>query len=55
MIVRKEGRKWMGHVACMTRIRNTYRILAENLKERDHLGDISIDRRIILKWNLNRV
>jgi hypothetical protein len=26
--------------------------LSESLKGRDHLGDLSVDRRIILKWNL---
>jgi len=27
---------------------------SENLKERDRLGDIGVDVRIILKWALNR-
>jgi hypothetical protein len=30
--------KWMGHVA------------HRNLKERDYLGDLSVDMRIILTW-----
>ena len=29
-----------GHVICMGKMRNTYKILMENLKERDHLGDL---------------
>lgn len=29
-----------------------YRIVARNLKERDHLGDLEADGRMILKWTL---
>jgi len=25
--------------------------LSEKLKERDHLGDLDVDKRIILKWS----
>jgi hypothetical protein len=35
--------------AYMEVITNTYRILVDNLKEKDHLRDPSINRRIILK------
>jgi hypothetical protein len=34
--------RWAGHVA--------YRLLAGNLRERDHLENYDIDGRIILKW-----
>jgi len=32
-------------------MRNT-KLLLENLKERDHLGDLDVDSKIILKWML---
>jgi len=30
--------------------RGVYRVLVGNLKERGHLGDPGVDRRIILRW-----
>jgi hypothetical protein len=30
--------------------REVYRVLVENLRERDHLGDPVVDGRIILRW-----
>jgi hypothetical protein len=35
-------------------IRNAYKILATDLKERYHFGDIGIYRRIILKWSVEK-
>jgi hypothetical protein len=32
--------------------RHAYKILQENLKEKDHLEDVNINGRIILKWTL---
>jgi hypothetical protein len=29
-----------------------YTLCSENEKERDHLGDLGVDRRMILKWFL---
>jgi hypothetical protein len=34
--------------------RNAYPILMRDLKGRDHLGDLSVDGRIILKWILGK-
>ena len=31
-----------------------HRVLLGNLRERDHLGDPGVDRRIILKWIFRR-
>jgi hypothetical protein len=42
--------KWAGHVAWMGEARGGYRILVGKLRERDHLGEPGIDRRIILRW-----
>jgi hypothetical protein len=34
--------------------RSIFNILLYNLKERDHLGDLSMDGRIILFWSLKK-
>jgi hypothetical protein len=39
---------WLGHEACMG-VRNSYKILVENLKVIDNLGNLVIDGRIILE------
>ena len=44
------GIRWAGHVARMRERRVVYKVLVENLKERDHLEDPGVDRRIILSW-----
>jgi hypothetical protein len=38
----------------MGKIRNVYRILAGNTREREHLEVLSIDGRIILKFFFNK-
>jgi hypothetical protein len=45
---------WADDVAHMGKIRNVHRILATNMKEREHFEDLSIDGRIILKYFLNK-
>jgi hypothetical protein len=42
--------RWAGHVARMREMRNAYKILVENLKERDHTKDLGVDGRIVLEW-----
>jgi hypothetical protein len=41
--------KQVVYAACIRDIRNEYKILVENLKRRDHLGDLGINGMIILK------
>jgi hypothetical protein len=41
--------RWAGHVARMGEMRNVYNILSENIRGREHLKDLDVDR-IILEW-----
>jgi hypothetical protein len=38
----------------MEDITNAYKILLKNQKGKDHLGDNSIDKRIMLKWDFQK-
>ena len=42
--------RWAGHVARRGDRRGAYRVSEGVLMERDHLEDIGLDWRIILKW-----
>ena len=42
--------RWAGHVARMGEMGGLYRVWGGNLRDRDHLGDLSVDGRIILRW-----
>jgi len=44
--------KWVGHVGSMGRGEVHTGFWRGNLKERDHLEDLSVDWNIILKWVL---
>jgi hypothetical protein len=44
--------RWAGHVAHVGGVRNSYIILVGNLKGRNHLEGLDVDRKIILKWIL---
>jgi len=46
-IIRKM--RWMVHVARIVKMRNLYNIFVGKRKGKDHLGDPSVDGRIILK------
>jgi len=41
--------RWAGHVARMEERRGAYRVLVGKLRERDHLGDRGIGRRVVLQ------
>jgi hypothetical protein len=51
-VIRSSRMRWVGHVAYMGDMRNTYKILVRKLKGKDHLGGRGISGRIILKWIL---
>jgi hypothetical protein len=46
--------RWAGLVARMGTMRHECNILVGNLKGRDHLEDLNVCRKIILKWNLGK-
>jgi hypothetical protein len=41
-VIKSKMMSWAGHIARMEKMRNVHKML-ENLKERDHLGDLGID------------
>ena len=42
--------RWAGHVACMGKGRGVYRVLVGKPEGRNHLGDLGVDGRILLRW-----
>jgi hypothetical protein len=46
----KSKMRWAMYVARMVECRGVYRILLENLRERDHLVDPDVDGSKILRW-----
>ena len=49
-IIKSRRIRWAGHVACMGERRGVYRVLVGKPEGKNHLGDPSIDGRIILRW-----
>lgn len=45
----------MGFVACMGEIRRVYKILVGKSEGKDILGDLGVDKRIILKWKAKNI
>jgi hypothetical protein len=46
----KSRMRWVGHIALTGERRGACRVLVGKLGERDHLKDLVVDGRIILKW-----
>jgi hypothetical protein len=46
--------RWAEHAACMGALKNVYKILAIKWNGKDHLRDLSIDKRIVLKCILSK-
>jgi hypothetical protein len=42
--------RWAGHVARLEETAAAYRVLVGRPGQRDHLEDLGVDCRIILKW-----
>ena len=49
-LIKSRRIKWAGHVASMGRVEVYTGYWWGNLRERDHLEDLDIDCRIILRW-----
>jgi hypothetical protein len=48
-VIKSRRMRWAGHGAHMVVKKDAGRVLAENPKRRDHLEDLRVDGRIILK------
>ena len=42
------------HLLCVEDVSNSYRVLVENMKERNHLVHVVIYWRVMLKWHLKK-
>jgi hypothetical protein len=49
MVIKPMRIKWVKNVACMMEMRNAYKIFIRNPQGKNHLGDLGVDGRIILK------
>jgi hypothetical protein len=49
-VIKSRRMRWVGYVVCTGERRGAYRVLVGELRERDHLEDLGIDRKIILRW-----
>jgi hypothetical protein len=52
--VNKQRMRWEGHVASMGETRNAYKVLVRKQKGRDHVEELGVDGRIILKCILGK-
>jgi hypothetical protein len=53
-VIKSRRMSCAGHVARMGEMRNSYDILLENLKGRDYLEELGIDKKIISEWILGK-
>jgi hypothetical protein len=49
-LIKSRRIRWAGHVAHLGDSRRVHRMLVGNLSQRDHLGDLGVAGRIILRW-----
>jgi hypothetical protein len=46
--------KWTGHLACLGKRKVTYRVWMGSSEGKNHLEDLGVDGRIILKWIMKK-
>jgi hypothetical protein len=46
--------RWMGHIARIREMSNSYTIFGRIPEGKNHLRDLGVDERIILKWILEK-
>jgi hypothetical protein len=46
--------RWAGQVEHIGEMKNAYIFRLENIKGKQHLGDVGVDEKIILEWNLGK-
>lgn len=46
--------RWAGHVACIVKNKNVYRVLVGKPEYKDNLPDLSVDERTVLKLILKK-
>jgi hypothetical protein len=44
--------RWVGHVACMDTMIHSSKMLVRKPEVKNHVGNLGIDSRKILKWTL---
>jgi len=49
-VIKSRKMRWVGHVARMGERRGVYRVLVGKPEGKNHLGDLGVDGRIILRW-----
>jgi pentatricopeptide repeat protein len=52
MGIKSRNVKWLGHLSHVGEMRDAYKIFV-SMKERNYLGDLCMNGRIILKWIQN--
>jgi hypothetical protein len=53
-VIKSRIMRWAGHVARITTRKCAYGVLWRNVKERAHLEDLGIDKRVILKCSFEK-
>jgi hypothetical protein len=48
-VIKSRRMRWVGHVACMGKGRNVYRVSVEKTEGKNYLGDPGVDGKIILR------
>jgi hypothetical protein len=54
VVIKSRRVRSAGHVACIGKVTNANKILAENLRVREHFGCLGVNARMILKEALNK-